>query len=161
MTRDSVLRIHLPGILLALSLLIAVIFYFALPPERVARILFFPGAKTDNLTGERRLLPRVADEQRAIALVVEEILLGPADISHGRALPRETGIRSVILSGNTVYVDLDQGAMRESAEVYADIATGLKAIQDTVLFNFRRLESVAITINGSVPFAPSYRPGGR
>ncbi|MFW6312753.1 MAG: GerMN domain-containing protein [Spirochaetota bacterium] len=160
MTNDSKLRIHLPGILLVLSLLIAVLFYLVFPPDRVARTLFFPGTTDATLSGERRLLPRAESEQRAMHLLTEEILLGPARIGHGRALPRESRVRSFILSGQTVFVDLNEEAMLPNSEVHVDTETGIDAIRETLLFNFRSLDEVIITIDGDVPFAPSYRPVG-
>ena len=160
MTNDSAVRLHLPGILLALSLIIALAFYLLLPPERVARTLFFPGTTTTTLNGERRLLPRVATDRRAMRLVVEDLLLGPSRIEHSRAFPRETRIESLILSDRTLYVDLSEQAMLHSAEVRVDVRTGLRAIRETLLYNFRSLDEVVITIDGNVPYSPAYRPVG-
>jgi hypothetical protein len=160
-TNDSLLRLHLPGILLAMSLLIAVLFFVVLPPQRVARTLYFPGTTETTLSGERRLLPRVDDARRAMELLVEDMLLGPAAIQHSRALPRETRINSFILSDRTLYVDLSQNAMLQSAEVRVDVQIGLDAIRESLLYNFRRLDDVVITIDGNVPYAPAYRPLGR
>jgi len=160
-TNDSRLRIHLPGILIGLSLLIAVLFYLVFSPERVARTLFFPGTTESSLSGERRLLPRAVNDQRAMHLVTEEILLGPTRIDHSRVLPRQSRVDSFILADQTAFVDLSADAMLASTEVHIDIQTGIAAVRDTLLFNFRSLDEVIVTIDGNVPFAPSYRPVGR
>lgn len=160
MTNDSLLRLHLPGLLLLLALLIALAFFLLLPPERVARTLFFPGTTTTELSGEQRLIPRVREQERALELLVEELLLGPTRISHSRLLPRETRARSVILRDDALYIDLNAAAMLEHEEVHVDIATGLDAIRETLLHNFRWLEEVILTIDGNVPFAPAYRDIG-
>lgn len=161
MTHDSKIRIHLPGILIALCLAIAVLFYLVFPPERVARTLFFPGTTEAALSGERRLVPRVDSNRRAMHLLTEEILLGPARIDHSRVLPRQSRVESFIVSGRTVFVDLSEETILPSAEVHIDVGTGIDAIRQTLLFNFRSLEDVIVTIDGNVPFAPSYRPVGR
>jgi hypothetical protein len=158
---DSILRVHLPGFLLLFTLLIAVGFYLIRPPERVTRTLFFPGTTATELSGERRLVPRTGDRERAIELLVQEVLLGPAKIKHSRALPRATRIDSLILSDDVVYVDLNEAAMLESPEVRVDVETGLRALRETVLYNDRSLDDVVITIAGNVPFVPAFRAVGR
>lgn len=161
MSSDSILRVHLPGVLLLFTLLVAVVFFLVRPPERIARTLYFPGTTATELSGERRLVPRTAARERALELLVQEVLLGPATISHSRALPRATRVDSLILSGDVVYVDLNEAAMLESPEVRVDVATGLSAIRETILYNDRSLEDVVVTIAGNVPFAPAFRAVGR
>ena len=161
MTTDSALRLHIPGFLLAFTLVVAIGFFLIWPPERVARTLLFPGTTAADLSGERRLVPRTRDTERAIELLVDEILLGPARISHSRAVPRGTRVQSLILSGETVYVDLSESAMLGSSEVRVDVRTGLRAIAESISYNFRSIEEVVLTIDGNVPFAPAYRPLGR
>lgn len=151
----------MPGFLLLFSLLIAVGFFLLWPPDRVARTLFFPGTTEASLTGERRFLPRTRDRERSVELVVEDLLLGPARISHSRALPRATRVASLILDDDVMYLDLTDAAMFETAEVHVDVPTGIDAIRTTALYNFRFLEEAVITIDGEVPFSPAYRAVGR
>ncbi len=146
---------------MGLSLLIAVLFYLIFPPDRIAMTLFFPGTTESSLSGERRLLPRADSETRAMHLLTEEMLLGPTRIDHSRVLPRQSRVESFIMAGETAFVDLSGDAMLPSTEVRIDIETGINAIRETLLFNFRSLEEVVVTIDGNVPFAPSYRPVGR
>ena len=161
MTRDTGLRAHLPGILLFLAFVIALVFYLAYPPERVARTLFFPGATRTDLSGERRLIPRVSSSERAVRLVVQEMLLGPASIAHGRVLPREATVNSVMLQDRVVYLDLNRDPILAHSDVDGLVETGLEAIRKSVLFNFRSIDEVVITIDGNVPFVPAYHPAGR
>ena len=65
-TEDSQLRRHLPGLLLLLSIGIAVGFFLIWPPDREARTLFFPGNTDSALSGERRLVPRSSDRNREL-----------------------------------------------------------------------------------------------
>ncbi len=161
MTKDSIVRLHLPAILLVLAFLIALAFYLALPPERVPRTLFFPGTTGTELSSERRLVPRLPNGEREVHLLVEELLLGPANIAHRRILPRETSIRTLLLREEVVYLDLTAGPIIERSDADAMVETALEAIERSILFNFRSVDEVVITFGGNVPFAPAHRPVGR
>ena len=156
-TDDSRLRRHLPGFLLLLCIAIAVGFFLIWPPDREARTLFFPGTTDATLSGERRLVPRSSDQSRELYLVVQELILGPAEIRHGRLLPRDTRISSLAMVDQTAYVDLSPEMMFGEDEVRIDVAEGLSGVQATLLYNFRWLERVVLTIGGQEPFAPSFR----
>ena len=155
---DSTLRRHLPGLLLLVCLLIGIGFFLIWPPAWEPRTLFFPGTTVSALSGERRLVPRSAQRRKEVALVLEELILGPAEITHGRLLPRETGIDAVVLSGQEAYVDLSPDIMFSGEEVRLTVAEGLAGIEQTLLYNFRWLEAVTLTINGQEPFAPAFLP---
>lgn len=155
------MRIHLPGALLIASLIIALVFFFALPPGRVGRTLFFPGTTAVELSAERRLVPRVRDDERSIELLVEEMLLGPTRITHSRIFPRETKLASLMLRGETVYLDLSESAMLQGSEVHVSTDIALEALRTSIRYNFRGIREVVITIAGNVPFEPAYRPVGR
>ena len=159
--RDTFLRVHLPGILLAFALFVSVAFYLILPPDRISRTLYFPGNTNAELSGEMRLVPRTSSSERAIELVVEEVLLGPSVITHGRLFPRESEANAVILNGDTVYVDLDGRSIVDSPDVRVTAAQSIDALRYTLLQNFRFLESVVVTVDGNVPFVPAYRQARR
>lgn len=109
-----------------------------------------------ELSGEQRLVPRSSDPQKELYLVVEELILGPAEIRHGRLLPRETRISSLALSGATVYVDLSPEMIFGEEEVRVNVPQGLSGIEQTLLYNFRWLEKIVLTIGGQEPFEPAY-----
>jgi hypothetical protein len=155
---DSIFRRHLAGILLLASLLIAIGFFLIWPPERQARTLFFPGTTATELSGERRLVPRSRDRDHQVGLVLEELILGPAEIRHGRLLPRDTRVQIVSVVDDTVYVDLSADVMFGADEVRLDVAQGLDGIEQTLLYNFRWLESVHVTIAGQEPDSPAFVP---
>jgi hypothetical protein len=154
---DESLRRHIPGILLLAALLIALAIYLIWPPPRIARTLFFPGNTTSKLTGEQRLVPRTRSRDRALELIVEEVILGPTMIAHGRAVPRETRIQSFVVAGDVVYVDLSPEILFDSDEVRVDTRDGIEAIVRSLRYNFRSIENVQVTINGQVPYEPAYR----
>jgi len=155
--RDAFLRVHLPGFLLVFALLLSVAFYLLMPPDRISRTLYFPGNTDAELSGEMRLVPRTSNRERAIELVVEEVLLGPSLITHGRLFPRESEANAVILNGDTVYVDLDDRSIVDSSDVRVTTVQSIDALRYTLLHNFRFLESVVVTVDGNVPFVPAYR----
>ncbi len=161
MSRDSIVRLHLPGVLLLLTFLLALGFYLVFPPERVARTLFFPVTTGTELSSERRLVPRVPDAERQVHLLVEELLLGPVDIAHTRLLPRRTSIRSLMLRDDVVYLDLSPEPVVGASEAAGMVETALEAIRKSVFFNFRFVDEVVITVGGNVPFFPAHRPVGR
>ena len=158
---DRLVRIHLPGALLLVALLIALFLYLVFPPARVARTAFFPGTASDLLSGERRLIPRSGDDLREIEILLEEMLLGPASINHRPIVPRGVFARSVILTGPDIYVDLDDEALLDAGLSNEQVRLAMAAIEQTLTYNYRQVERVEITIGGNVPFAPAQRPIGR
>jgi hypothetical protein len=158
---DSWIRVHLPGALLLFALLLGLLFYLVLPPDRRAQTLFFPGATSSELTGEQRLVPRVHTRERQVGLLVEELILGPARIDHSRIFPRSTDVKSAILVDSTVYIDLSADVIQHSDAVSVPLETALLALERTVMFNYRDAEEVVVTIEGNVPFVPAYRDIGR
>jgi hypothetical protein len=143
-------------LLLVGSFLIALAFYLIWPPETQARTLFFPGTTDTRLSGERRLVPRVRAGERKVYLVVEELVLGPIEIKHGRLLPRSTEVNFVAISGTTAYIDVSTDILFPGAEVRVDVTTSIAGIRDSVLYNFRWLDEVEVTIGGQVPFEPAF-----
>ena len=90
--------------------------------------------------------------------MVEELILGPAQITHGRLLPRETEIQAVVLDEKSVYLDLSPDMMFGGEDVRLSVQEGLAGIRDTLLYNFRWLEQVTLTIGGQEPDVPAFLP---
>jgi hypothetical protein len=156
-TGDSLLRKHLAGVLLIVLLLVSLAFFLLFPPERANRTLFFPGTTELALRGERRLLPRGSDE-RAIEFFVQDQILGPAHIEHGRLLPRATEIQALLFRDGTVFLDLSSDVLVDSESVRIPLDQALDGLRHAILYNFRHVEDVLVTIDGSIPFVPSFRP---
>lgn len=90
-------------------------------------------------------------------LLVQDMILGPMRIQHGRLLPRTTDVRSLILQDGTVYIDLSAHVMEDDPAVRIPLDEALQAFSDTLMYNFRSLEDVVVTIDGQTPFAPAFR----
>lgn len=154
---DSFLRLHLPGLLLLFALLLALLIYAVVPGERVERTLFFPGTTSQALSGERRLIPRTDSLSDDVTIIVSDVLLGPKRIDHVRAFPRNTRLKSVILQDGTAYINLSESAALNVAELRTTLEVSLQALERTILYNFRELDVVVVTIDGKVPFVPAHR----
>lgn len=141
----------------AFSVLIRVMW----PPQRVERVLFFPGTTNEQLTGETRLLPRVPTLEADVHSVARDLLLGPSGIQHSRTLPRATRVQSVIIIEDRLFLDLSRDALYTAEEVRAELDVGLEALRRTLLFNFRRFEEIVITIAGQVPYVSPFTPPGQ
>lgn len=136
---------------LAASLAVAIAFYIAFTPNRVERILFFPGAVERELAGEARLVPRTDDLESRVRMVVEELMYGPARIDRSRVVSQNTRSRSVIVRGTTAYVDLSTDILNTEEEALPlSLEESLAAIRHTLQFNFRSIDRVVITIGGEM-----------
>jgi hypothetical protein len=91
-----------------------------------------------------------------LELVVQELILGPTEIRHGRLLPRGTKISSLAVEGYIVYVDLSPDMVFGEQEVRVGVEEGLRGIKESLLYNFRWLEDVVLTIGGQEPFHPPF-----
>ncbi len=102
------------------------------------------------------MLPRGTGE-REIEFLVEDQILGPARISHGRLLPRATQINTLFVRDDRLYLDLSQDAIVESDDVRIPLDQALAGLEHSIRYNFRGIEDIVITIDGSIPFVPAYR----
>lgn len=137
--------------LLVISLLTSIGLYATVQrPERVERILFFPGAVERELDGEIRLLPRTEDLEADIELLVEELTYGPAKIDRSRVVPREARPQSVMVRNGTAYVDLSTRMLDDDTSVNLSIEEGLEAIRHTLEYNFRQLDHIVLTVGGEL-----------
>ena len=72
-------------------------------------------------------------------------------------MPRKTRISSLAIVDDRVYIDLSPEMIFGEQEVRIDVAEGLGGVEWTLLYNFRWLEEVVLTIGGQEPFLPSFR----
>lgn len=127
----------------------------------VERVLFFPGTLEAGLQGEARLMPRHRDPDRAMRVLMDEIILGPAVLGLTRVVPRDTGVRSVMVRDGIAFIDLDGGFLPFQQSLLLSVDEALDAIRHTIQFNFRRIDAVVITIDGQLPGQPVFEVGFR
>lgn len=121
-----------------------------------ARVLFFGGAGGE-LAGETRYLPRRDGRAEQLRLLVEELILGPRSRDYAAALPRSTGVRSVMVHGDTAYVDLSAAAWLDGIDGGLQGADRLRALASTLLFNAPWLRRAWLLIDGQAPADPAVR----
>ncbi len=139
------------GCTLVLVILISV-FFFYLPKRRwVKRVLFFPELNSENLSGEERYLPPGKFLEDNVKLLLEEVILGPADPAHERILPRSVDIESIMVRNGTLYLDLSREIIFSASEVNYSLDKMIGAVGSAVLFNFPQIDKLFLFINGQIP----------
>lgn len=118
------------------------------PPA--ARVLFF-GSAGGGLAGETRYLPRRDGRPEQLRLLVDESILGPRARDHRAALPRSTEVRSLMVAGDTLYLDLSAAALLDDSGSGLQGAERLRALASTLLFNAPWLRRVWLFVDGQTP----------
>lgn len=147
---DRLLILASSGVLIVL-LAFSLAFFFA-GGRWARRILFFPEATSRRLAGETRFLPRRSGMAENIRLLVEESLLGPTLPLHDRLLPRTTRLQTVLVRKGNVYISLSQDILRQDRECPFSPQEALEALATAIRFNFPRIRSLNLLIDGQVPF---------
>jgi hypothetical protein len=141
-----------------LLFLIALIFFLKDGRSLINCIIFFPEPAYSGVTGEPRRIYRQETPEKNLLFLVREMVLGPMDIRHTNIFPRNTRIRSVFVRGGTAYLDFSPDIIFTGGEVKMSFDELLAAIRKTVLFNFRQLSDVIITVDGQLPGVASHFP---
>lgn len=136
------------------SLLVSFLWFVLFPLHLEEQVLFFPDTVSGRLRGEVRLMPKQEDQRARVAQLIDELLLGPTGIHSTRLLPRDVSRESTLLGDDVVYADLSIEAAIHTGDIPLEEA--LFALRKSILYNFRGLSSVVITIGGEIPFEPGY-----
>ncbi len=143
-------------ILLGTALLISVTWMLVENHGRAERVLFFPGHIDVELRGEARVVPRHRELEPDVAVLVNEILLGPVDLAKSRILPMEAEVRSLMVRDRTVYLDFAPNILFLQERLGISLDEAFDAVRRTVLYNFRGIRRVVITVNGQLPNQPHF-----
>ncbi|TVR90116.1 MAG: hypothetical protein EA428_08825 [Spirochaetaceae bacterium] len=141
--------------LLAGTFVVSLVFFFLFRSPMHYQILFFPDIRTGELSGERRMLPRLSNSKDAARQLVEEIILGPVDIQHSRVAPRSTIIRTLVVRDRVLYLDLSTDILHEIEDEDAFFAIQ-RAFEHTIRFNYRTIREIVFTVDGQEPGATRY-----
>jgi phosphatidylserine decarboxylase len=133
------------------SLLLALFLYFFVHEKEVERILYFPRYNAAELEGEVRRLPKKADREKDIELLLREIILGPFDIHHARVLPKDTDVESLLLRKGRVYVDFSLDPVLKQEGSLLSLSERIAAVKRTIRFNFPSVEEIMVTFGGQSP----------
>jgi hypothetical protein len=115
------------------------------------RVLFFPGMDTVRLSGESRFLPRSGELDEGIRLLAEEAVLGPADPTLRRYLPKELEIQSVVVRHGVAYVSVSHHLLEGTESYRGTVEDALQALANTILYNFHRLRRLYLLVDGQLP----------
>ncbi len=111
---------------------------------------YFDNIHEGRTVYESRALPLVPDREGRIALYVSEYLLGPATLEAEALFPEGTGVRSLMLRGERVLIDLDSRAAVPASR-RAQVAGSLALLEKGIKRNFSFVEDVSLTIAGIIP----------
>ncbi len=141
--------------LLVGTLLVSAVFFLVFRSPLHYQVLFFPDLRSGELSGERRMLPRLSNGTDAARQLVEEIILGPVDIQHSRVVPRSTTIRTIMLHDKVLYLDLSTDILHEIEDESAFLEIK-NAFEHTIRFNYRTIREIVFTVDGQEPGATRY-----
>lgn len=137
------------------TLILSVSAYFLAGNTRVERILYFPREHGRGFVAEPRFLTRHRGTEGNIAELVNGILLGPARHDAARLFPRGGTVRSVMVRGHTLYLDLTTRVLQEDPEVPLTGADAFDALGRSIRLNFPRVREIVLYIDGQVPRFPA------
>ena len=119
------------------------------------RVLFFPDVtrsrQTTNglsLIGEIRYLPYRESINDELLLLLTEVILGPTDHRVFSLLPNDTNIISAQVISDTIHLNLSYHALLGPIVGSVTGDERLQVISDMILFNFPRLKTVNILVEG-------------
>jgi len=115
------------------------------------RVLFFPADRGSRLVAEERFLPHHRSLEAEVREVVDGVLLGPMSHNSERVFPRGAVVRSAIVRGHTLYLDLSSRAIAEDPEVPLKGRKAFEALARSIRHNFPRLREIAFFIDGQLP----------
>jgi len=137
------------GILCGIFVLSLVLYIFT-GSSYVNRVLFFPAEGSLHLAGELRRLPKSARDEENIKLVVDELILGPVELSLKKLLPKHTTVRTCMLRDRTVYLDLSPELIVNTEGTELSVDESLFGIEQSIRFNFPGVERVIFFIDGEI-----------
>ena len=138
--------------LIAFAVLVSALSFFFLPYPRTRYYLEFPDALTHTLRGEVRYAPFHANLEKAAETLCREILVGPENLKSKPLFSKDTKIRSVMLRGGVLFLDLSadlaledplEGSYRES------LAETVKLIKKNMI----SVRKVVLTVDGNETYA--------
>jgi hypothetical protein len=134
------------------------IFFLIEGHTRINYIIFFPESARAEITGEPRRMYRQDTLEKNVELLVREIILGPMDIRHTNIFPPNTRIRSVFVRNGIAALDFSPEIIFLGSQMRLSFDELVAAVRQTVLFNFRQLSGVVVTVDGQVPGVVSFLP---
>ena len=146
----------IPAIAIVAMFFLSLIFFMINGNKYDRRVLFFPDDMTSIIKGETRYLPVYDSEDKNITLLVKELLLGPEYILYANAVPRKTKLNTLILNRDKLYLDFSIDIAVRDSDTFLHFDDIINLIKKTVMFNFKHIHTVNITVDGQIPDSSYY-----
>ena len=130
------------------TLFLSFILFQARPDRKDRVVLFFPSEASSEWLGEGRNIPHMDTTEESVHELLKELTLGPIRLRLGLALPRDTRVRSVVLSDGTLYVDFSEHLVLAVSSLSTPFPETLEAVRKSVLFNFPSIDEVVLFVHG-------------
>lgn len=141
--------------LYAALFLISFLLYLFIPSGEFRVVAFFPDAVNGQIRGEEHFLPYSRNSEARVEEFVRHIMLGPKEVWNASIFPKETKILGLVVGKNSVYVNLSREAFL-SNDININFLTSLDIFKKNIMFNFRQIKKVYITVEGALPYEPPF-----
>ena len=121
--------------------------YFFNDNNLVRRVLFFPGGI--SYSGEVRRIPRQESVEDEVELFVRELILGPYQIDHQRAVPENTKLQNLLIRNRSLlYIDFSADLIVFD-DGFSIVPSRMKElIRRNIIYNFPFLEEITLSVDG-------------
>jgi hypothetical protein len=140
-----------------LSIIASLSLFFLHHSGETERVIFFPKFDQAELEGEPRIVPSKKTQEEDILLLAREIVLGPFNVHYDRLLPQSTDVESVLLRGDTLYVDFSLDPILVEEGSVLSFREQIEAVKKTIAFNFPSVERINISFKGETPEFPELK----
>ena len=138
---------------MVISFITSSLFIFTDQDRFVGHVLFFENTENRRIDGDVRYLPRRPERSEQVQLLVDELILGPRIRENHPTLPQTTKIRSLMLRGDKLYLDLSVTALIDEPDRVMRGSQRLHALARTLRFNFPWLSDLFLLVDGQEPLS--------
>ena len=124
------------------------IIFLARPGRTDQHILFFPSETTDEWIGEARNIHHTREIEESVKALLQELALGPITLRLEPALPKGTGVRSVLIREGTAYLDFTAHLAVPDSSFQISFSEMLEGIKKSVFYNFPSIKKVIVYVDG-------------
>lgn len=124
--------------------------------SREKHLLYFLEYQKGTPAGEVRTIPWKSSLEDRVLGLVEELLWGPMDPRFQRVFPLGSKVESILIRGNTLYVDLSPDVLFSSEDIRVGWDERFQILRKTLSFNYPRFKQIFLTVNGQLPGFPAF-----
>jgi hypothetical protein len=132
-----------------LLFVLSILMFFLVDNTLARRVLFFPGMKSSS--GETRRVPTQDSVEEDIEVFINELILGPYNINHIRALPESTRLQNVFLRDSSLlYIDFSADLILGDNGFSMNILNMTEIINKNLEYNFPFLKEIMLSVDGQI-----------